>query len=310
MSTAQQGLDFLKQVRAAFPAGSSPGHQLGNAETLRRLEKFSPGFTAWGTSLGDAADGSKELYEEEWPCKNTSLCWSDCCCFRRSAQRKAHSTGTWRPDPQRPSHPETEMAVLADGRICSVRLYAALHGQGRRARSAPPGNPYYDSINIAIIDDHTITKTGKKDGKVALDSKVTVSADGATKTEVQTLIGMAPVPIELTAKFSRVSAGKPGSHLVSGGWQMTEMDVSNHAEDTTFKVSGGALSMTDRMGRSFTAKFDGTPAPYKGSDEFNGVSLKLVDERTIEESDLSRRQGGEDFTLGARAGWPDHPRAL
>jgi hypothetical protein len=51
-------------------------------------------------------------------------------------------------------------------------------------------------------------------------------------------------------------------------------------------VNGGALSMSDRMGRSFTAKFDGTAAPYKGSDEFDGVSLKLIDERTIEESDL------------------------
>ena len=53
------------------------------------------------------------------------------------------------------------------------------------------------------------------------------------------------------------------------------------------KVSGGALSMSDRLGRSFAVKFDGTPAPYKGSDEFNGVSLKLIDERTIEESDLN-----------------------
>ncbi len=48
---ARQGLKFLSEVRAAFPAGSSPGHQLGNAETLRRLEKFSPGFTAWAASL-------------------------------------------------------------------------------------------------------------------------------------------------------------------------------------------------------------------------------------------------------------------
>jgi hypothetical protein len=48
---AQQGLEFLSRVRAAFPAGSSPGHDLGNAETLRRLEKFSPGFTAWASSL-------------------------------------------------------------------------------------------------------------------------------------------------------------------------------------------------------------------------------------------------------------------
>ncbi len=48
---AQQGLEFLQRVRAAFPAGSSPNHQLGNAETLRRLEQFSPGFSAWAASL-------------------------------------------------------------------------------------------------------------------------------------------------------------------------------------------------------------------------------------------------------------------
>jgi hypothetical protein len=47
----QQGLKFLEQVHAAFPAGSSPNHQLGNAETLRRIEKLSPGFTAWAASL-------------------------------------------------------------------------------------------------------------------------------------------------------------------------------------------------------------------------------------------------------------------
>jgi hypothetical protein len=196
--------------------------------------------------------------------------------------------GTWRPDPQRPTHPgEPQTAVLIKGEYecpsCMPPYTVKADGHDHPLQ----GNPYYTTINIAVIDDHNITKTGKKDGKITLDTKVTVSADGATKTEVQTLIGMAPVPIELTSKFSRVSAGKPGSHLVSGGWQMTEMDVSNHVEDTTFKVSGGALSMIDRMGRSFTAKFDGTPAPYKGSDEFNGVSLKLIDARTIEESDLN-----------------------
>jgi len=196
--------------------------------------------------------------------------------------------GTWRPDPQRPSHPgEPEIAVLANGKYecptCMPPYTVKADGHDQPLH----GNPYYDTIAIAIVDARTITKIGKKDGKISGDTRVTISADGATKTEVQTLIGMAPVPIELTSKFSRVSAAKPGSHLVSGGWQMTEMDVSNHVEDTTFKVSGGALSMIDRMGRSFTAKFDGTPAPYKGSDEFNGVSLKLIDARTIEESDLN-----------------------
>lgn len=194
--------------------------------------------------------------------------------------------GTWRPEPQRPGHPQTEIAVLAHGEYecptCTPPYKVKADGQDQPLH----GNPYYDSIAIAIIDASTIAKTGKKDGKVLATTKVTVSADGATKTEVQTITGMAPVPIELTSKFSRVSAGKSGSHRVSGGWRMSEMDVSNHVEDTTFKVSGGTLSMTDRMGRSFTAKLDGTPAPYDGSDEFNRVSLKLIDERTIEESDL------------------------
>jgi hypothetical protein len=201
----------------------------------------------------------------------------------------AHSAfdGTWRPDPQRPSHPKTEVAVLADGtyecQTCSPPYTVKADGQDQSIADSP----YYDSVNIAVVDARTITKTAKKDGRIVADTKITVSADGSRKSEVQTLIGVARVPIELTSTYSRVSAGKAGSHLISGGWQMTELDVSNHIEDTTFKVSGGALVMIDRMGRSFTAKLDGTPAVYKGSDEFNGVSVKLIDARTIEESDLN-----------------------
>jgi hypothetical protein len=53
---------------------------------------------------------------------------------------------------------------------------------------------------------------------------------------------------------------------------------------------GDTLEMSDRMGRSFAAKLDGTEAPYKGSDEFTSVSLKKIDSHTIEESD---KRGGK-----------------
>jgi hypothetical protein len=194
--------------------------------------------------------------------------------------------GTWRPDPQRPSHQEPESVLLARGQYECASCKPPYKVQADGKDHPIAGNPYYDTLKIAIIDDHTITKTAKKNGKAGMETKVTVAADGAGKTEVQTLNDVAPVPIELTAKYQRTGAAAPGSHRVSGGWQMIEFDVSNHAEDTLFEVSDGALSMSDKMGRSFTAKFDGTPAPYEGSEEFNGVSLKLIDERTIEESDL------------------------
>ena len=136
--------------------------------------------------------------------------------------------GTWRPDPQRPSHREPEAALLAHGQYecpsCKPPYKVRADGQDHPIA----GNPYYDTLKIAIIDDHTITKTAKKNGKVGMETKVTVAADGASKTEVQTLSDVAPVPIELTAKYKRISAAAPGSHRVSGGWQMIEFDVSNH----------------------------------------------------------------------------------
>ncbi|HEY2445177.1 MAG TPA: hypothetical protein VGI20_05500 [Rhizomicrobium sp.] len=44
---AQRGLEFLSEVRAAFPPGEAKFASLGNAETLRRLDRIDPGFSAW-----------------------------------------------------------------------------------------------------------------------------------------------------------------------------------------------------------------------------------------------------------------------
>lgn len=210
--------------------------------------------------------------------------------------------GTWRPDPQKPTHEKPEVVVLThseyDCQSCTPPYKVKVDGHDQPVA----GDPHFDTLMITVIDDRSIAKTAKRGGTVSVYSKETVAADGASKTEVQTLLGMAPVAIELTAKFSRVSAGPPGTHPVSGTWQMTELDVSNHAEDTTFKVSGGALSMTDPMGRSFTASLDGTRAPYKGSDEFDRVSLKLIDARTLEESDF---KGGKLVKISRWALAPD-----
>jgi hypothetical protein len=43
--------------------------------------------------------------------------------------------------------------------------------------------------------------------------------------------------------------------------------------------------MTNPTGQSYTAKLDGTDAPYKGDPGTTSVSVKRVDKTTIEESD-------------------------
>jgi hypothetical protein len=194
--------------------------------------------------------------------------------------------GKWRPDPEKPSHPgKPEVYGLSHGiyecRPCEPPYTIRADGHDQPIA----GSPYYNTVSVAIIDDHSIRKIAKKDGKIQSDTTVKVSPDGSTKTEVQTVTFMGPVPVEMTGQYVRVSAGPPGSHLTAGGWQVTEMGVSNNVEDTIFKVSHDTLSMSDAMGRSFSAKLDGTDAPYKGSGEFNSVSLRMVDAHTIEESD-------------------------
>jgi hypothetical protein len=194
--------------------------------------------------------------------------------------------GTWRPDPEVYS-PTRKPDVIEltkgyyDCQTCTPPYKIKADGLDQPVA----GNPYYDTLSVVSIDDRKVKKTAKKGGKTVAESEITVSVDGKVETERETLYFMAPKPVEMTIHSSRISAGPPGAHLVSGAWRATDGDVSNNVEDTVFKIVGNTLEMSDRMGRSFTAKLDGTEAPYNGSDEFSAVTLKKIDDHTIEESD-------------------------
>jgi hypothetical protein len=97
--------------------------------------------------------------------------------------------------------------------------------------------------------------------------------------------GRRPVLFRMTA--ARIGSPTAGAHLLSGTWKVVELDLLNHDEDTTYRIVDDSLTMSDRMGRSYTARLDGSIAPYHGDPRFTGVSLRRIDERTIEESNLS-----------------------
>jgi hypothetical protein len=44
-----RGLDFLVEIRAAFPPGEAP--RLGTDEALRRVERIDPSFGDWAKEL-------------------------------------------------------------------------------------------------------------------------------------------------------------------------------------------------------------------------------------------------------------------
>lgn len=195
--------------------------------------------------------------------------------------------GTWRPDPQKPNpnQPPDEL-VLMNGQYecqsCKPPYRIAADGKDHEVK----GNPYYDSLSVRVVDGHTVIKTAKKSGMTVASIKEVVSEDGSRRRQVQTVTGMAPRSVDFYRTYSRVAIGPSGSHALSGTWRELQADLVNHEEDTTYKISRNTLSMSDRFDRSFSAKLDGTEAPYKGDPEFTGVSVKMIDSRTIQESDL------------------------
>jgi hypothetical protein len=194
--------------------------------------------------------------------------------------------GTWRPNYSPTQLGKPEISLLADGvydcQECKPPYQIKADGRDQPVS----GHSSFDTVSAMIVDQRTIKLTDKKNGRVIAETTVTISGDGAKRTEVQTIYDEAPVPVEFTSRYRRTSDGPPGSHQISGSWQLTDRELSNHIEDTVYKIVDNVLSMSDRMGRSFDAKLDGTEAPYRGDPEFTSVSVKMPDNHTIVESDL------------------------
>lgn len=203
-----------------------------------------------------------------------------------SALAQSLFNGTWRPDPQRaePDRPP-DVFQLMNGeyqcRSCSPPYEVKADGLDHPIS----GNSRFDALRITVVDEHTVMKSATRAGATVAESRAQVSPDGRTLIERQVLSNVGPRKVDFTSRSSRVSAGPKGSHAISGSWHLIEADLTNHDEDTDYLVSNGTLSMSDRLGRSFTARLDGTEAPYKGDADFTSVSLRVIDERTIEESD-------------------------
>jgi hypothetical protein len=83
-----------------------------------------------------------------------------------------------------------------------------------------------------------------------------------------------------------VAKGPAGAHAISGSWRTTKLEgFSDNGLAFTYKVEGDSLTMTTPTGQSYTAKLDGTEAPYKGDPGTTSVSVKSMGKNAMEETD-------------------------
>ena len=141
----------------------------------------------------------------------------------------------------------------------------------------------YDTLAVRILDDHSIKFTMKKDGKTTFECVETVSADDRTMTEeftntieAETVVGK--------AGFTRIGKAPPSSHALSGQWRMDTVNNATQAGTlTTYESTPGGIKISDGS-QSYEAPLDGQDHPRIG-DVHSTVSLKLIDDYTLEETD-------------------------
>ncbi|HEY6372966.1 MAG TPA: hypothetical protein VIX37_20475 [Candidatus Sulfotelmatobacter sp.] len=143
------------------------------------------------------------------------------------------------------------------------------------------GHPY-DTLAVRILDNRSIKFTMKKDGKTTFECVETVSADDRTMTEDFTNTAEAEA-VTGKAGFTRIANGPAGSHALSGKWSMrTVKNATSAGTITTYQTTADGMKISDGS-ESYEVKFDGKDYPVD-KDTHSTVSLKLLDEYTIEET--------------------------
>ena len=189
--------------------------------------------------------------------------------------------GTWKADLSTAQMPKKPDVYLLQGgmyhcKTCVPPIDVKADGQDHKVT----GHPYYDSVSIKVVDDRTVEETDKKDGKTVTTSKVMIAPGGKTGTvefnDSSATNGGAPITGKI--EITRVAPGPAGSHAVSGSWRTSKFEnLSDNGITITYKVDGDVLNMSTPTGQSYSAKLDGTEAPYKGDPGTTSVSVKSLE---------------------------------
>jgi hypothetical protein len=197
--------------------------------------------------------------------------------------------GTWKIDMNKVEFPKKpDVFVLQNGMYECSSCNPSYKIKADGTDQAVSGHPYVDTIAVKVDNDHQISETDKKGGKVVATSTSTVSADGKTVTytfkDSSNTNGGPPVTGKGEAVL--VAKGPAGSHPISGSWRTTKMEsLSDNAIVWSYKVNGNNITMSNPTGQTYTAKLDGSDAPMQGDPGTTSVSVKMLGKDTFEETD-------------------------
>jgi hypothetical protein len=193
--------------------------------------------------------------------------------------------GTWKEiQDQTKFSPKPVTISLRDGMWHNLTVIPNIHVKAD-GQDQPVSGQTYDTIAVKEIDDHNARVVCKKMGKTVIEFTCTASADGKTLTNTGKSYSAANDQITTYETVSeRIGAVPSAANPVSGSWRTVKLARSENDLLSTYKRSGDELAFSDRIGETWTAKFDGKDYPVTGSADFDSVALKEIDGAAIEAS--------------------------
>ena len=195
--------------------------------------------------------------------------------------------GTWKTDVNSIDFPAKPLVyVFKDGmyecKTCATKILVKTDGKDQKIE----GNPYADTLAVKIIDKFHLEMVSKKAGKVVARSKIAVSVDG--NSMVREYANNSAVNNEVVkgaTSYARTAYDRAAPHQMSGSWRALKADKrSDNGLTITYKSEGDTLNMSTPTGEAYSAKTDGTDAPYKGDPGTTSVSVKVVKKNILEET--------------------------
>src|SRR5580704_144764 len=157
--------------------------------------------------------------------------------------------GTWKADVSSASMPRKPDVFVLKGGMYTCQTCAPPYTIKADGTDQPvSGHPYFDTVAIKVVNDHSIEETDKKGGKVVATSTSTVSSDGNTmKFEFSDSSNTnGGPPVTGSGEATLVAKGPAGSNAISGSWRTTKLEgMSDNATLWTYKVSGDEITMTN-----------------------------------------------------------------
>jgi len=203
--------------------------------------------------------------------------------------------GTWKMNPQSTQFQSHEKFLLQNSTwhcdTCVPKISVKADGNAQKVS----GSPYYDMIAVREVSDHEIEISQTKNSKVVGTQKLTASDDDKTLSTEFSFTTDGGQQGNGKGVYERTASAPAGANKVSGTWKPAKFESASDSMTTfTIKTTEDGLSMSDGIGDSYDAKFDGKDYPYKGDPGTTSVVLKKIDANTIEETD---KRNGKVITV-------------